>query len=374
MLYFSTPYAFDEKLLNAYDNEFQRLPNDDDWLAIMDGDVAFLRSDFGLHIQKYIDKYPNTGMFTCYASRSHYQWMMPRDGNDKSADILFHKRIADKHANELTLDVKEISKNVTGHLMVIKKATWLKIREFVFTRGKNELIEAIDTAVTKGVQGAGMKVLLMRGIYVLHYCRMAEGYAYRGHLGYKNFINIITPCSRPENLKAMSESINIPKVAYRWIVVIDGAAGKFNVTLPRNAEVYYHRDPRSISGNAQRNYALGRIEPFEKPRGFNSYVYFLDDDTLMHPDLYKAVRQLDNDFIHFDQENPDGSRRIGGTVKVNHVDSGNVLIRRSLIGDIRWRSDLYHADGVFIERCFQKAKSPLYLPKSLSVYNALRPK
>ena len=36
------------------------------------------------------------------------------------------------------------------------------------------------------------------------------------------FLNIITPCSRPENLRIISESINIQKENYRWIFVYDG--------------------------------------------------------------------------------------------------------------------------------------------------------
>lgn len=371
MLYFSTPYTFNQKLLDAYDHEFMRLPKPDDWLAVMDGDVAFLRSDFGLQIQEYIKKYPETGMFTCYASRSHYAYMIPKDGNDKSTDILFHKKVADEHADKLHLQVKPITQNVTGHLMVISKKTWIKIRASVFDRAKNERIEAIDTAITKGIFKIKMPINLMRGIYVFHYCRHAEGYAHRAHLGYNNFINIITPCSRPENLSVISKSINIPKVAYRWIVVIDGRPEDCSATFPKNAEIYFHKKEGSISGNAQRNYALNLIDKQEKPRGLRSYVYFLDDDTLLHPDLYSAIQYIDNDFIHFNQQTIDGKHRVGGIVKVNQVDSGNVLVSRLLIGDSRWINRIYNADGVFLEEVFKRARNPLYLNQTLSIYNAI---
>ncbi len=34
------------------------------------------------------------------------------------------------------------------------------------------------------------------------------------------FLNIITPCSRPDNLNEVSKSINIPPEHYRWIVLV----------------------------------------------------------------------------------------------------------------------------------------------------------
>ncbi|MGE4568034.1 MAG: glycosyltransferase family A protein [Bacteroidales bacterium] len=372
MIYFSTPYAFDKKLALAYDREFQRLPNPDDWLAIMDGDIAFLRADFGHHIQEYIDKYPGTGMFTCYASRCHYKYIIPRDGNDKSADILFHKRIAESHAANLRLEVKPLAGNITGHLMVIRKDIWQRIRAYVLKRTKNETIEAVDTSIGLALHAEKLPILLMRGIYVFHYCRLKEGYKSRAHLGYHSFINIITPCARPENLHKIAESINIPRRMFRWIVVIDADRPATLPDLPKKAEVYYFKD-NSRSGNGQRNFALNLITRETPANGFDNFVYFLDDDTLMHPDFYNAVNGVKSDFIHFDQQFPDGSHRIGGTVKVNQVDSGNALVALSLIGSTRWRSDLYNADGFFLQALFEKAKAPVYLKKHLSTYNALRP-
>ena len=54
------------------------------------------------------------------------------------------------------------------------------------------------------------------------------------------FINIITACSRPNNLNKISESINIPKENYRWIVVHDGLDNPNGITIPNNCEFYNH--------------------------------------------------------------------------------------------------------------------------------------
>lgn len=391
MIHFVIPYSFEQRLFDAYNQEFNRLASPDDWLVICDGDVAFLNANFGHQIKDYIDMYPDTGLFTCYASRSHYKYMIPKDGNDQSPDIIFHKKVANAHAQNLHLAVKPIDGNITGHIMVIKKATWLKIRNKVAARTRFETIEAIDTAIGKVLHELNLPILLMRGIYVFHYCRLAEGYKFRAHLGYNNFFNIITPSVRPDNLSRIAESINIPKRMFRWVVVIDGSRPAVVPQFPRHAEVYYYHDKNSKSGNGQRNLALdiimGNLSPdtlrklsatgsdatakAASANNFEQYVYFLDDDTLMHPDFYLSVKDLPDDLIHFNQQNPDGSHRIGGHVKLNQVDSGNVVIKKSLIGAVRWQLDKYNADGFFMEAMLQKAQSPLYLNKTLSTYNAI---
>jgi hypothetical protein len=177
------------------------------------------------------------------------------------------------------------------------------------------------------------------------------------------FINIITPSKRPQNLLTVSKSINIPKENYRWIVVVD--APKVDLALiPDNALHLCYTNTQSTWGNAQRNRAIDIIK--------FGWVYFLDDDTLLHPDLWDSVKDLDNDFIHFNQLHKNGRHRIGGTVKLNHIDSGSVLIHHILIGDTRWVLHRRAADGVFIEEVYSRAKTPMFLNKNLSVYNKLR--
>lgn len=43
-------------------------------------------------------------------------------------------------------------------------------------------ILGVDTKISRAVLSAGMKIRLMRGIYILHYLRLKEGYDYKKHL------------------------------------------------------------------------------------------------------------------------------------------------------------------------------------------------
>jgi hypothetical protein len=177
------------------------------------------------------------------------------------------------------------------------------------------------------------------------------------------FLNIITPCSRPENLDVISKSINIPRDQYRWIVVFDLLKAPANI--PDNCEWYAVKDAKSMSGNAQRNFALDLVT--------HGHIYFNDDDTTMHNDLWENIKNIDADFISFKQVWPLGELRLDGkSVTLNNIDSHNFVMDYSLVGNTKWILNRYDADGVFANECWLKSKNYKYIDKVLSIYNSLR--
>lgn len=181
MIYYFIPYALDKKLVHAID-AYMKIIDYNDWACIMDGDTAFLRSDFGREIENYVQMYPDTGMFTCYASRCHYIEQVRRGTDMQSDSILYHKKQADAIHKELQGKVKIIERKIAGHMMIIKKTTWLQIREQVLTSAKRKSILGVDTKISNAILAKGLKIRLMRGIYLFHYMRLMEGAGYKGHL------------------------------------------------------------------------------------------------------------------------------------------------------------------------------------------------
>lgn len=174
MIYFSIPYSFNKLYFNAIDHEINRLPNDNDWLVILDGDTAFLLSDFGHQIEHYIKQYPDTGLFTCYASRCHYAWQRVPGSDQENPDIRYHRKIAEQQS-KLLGQVAEIDKRIAGHMMVIQKKTWLKIRNTAKNAAKEKYILGVDTKISNAIRVHGYKIRLMKSIYILHYLRMNDG-------------------------------------------------------------------------------------------------------------------------------------------------------------------------------------------------------
>jgi hypothetical protein len=182
MIWFFTPYSFEKRLFDAWDKYMNLIQDKEDWACMMDGDVAFFRNDFGHHIREYIDKYPGFSLFSCYASRSGTDWMLPKDHQFSSQDIIVHKKLAEKYFVEQHLGITDLNNRVTGHLMVIQKKTWLNIRDEVKRISSDRTLLGVDTIISRQVLATGGKVGLMQGIYVFHYYRHLEGRSNKSHL------------------------------------------------------------------------------------------------------------------------------------------------------------------------------------------------
>lgn len=177
-------------------------------------------------------------------------------------------------------------------------------------------------------------------------------------------ITIITPCTRPGNLMRIKESIPFEHVD-KWIIVYDAP----NAHLFEDERIQeYSCQGHSIAGNIQRNYALDRIG--------DTYVYFLDDDTIMHPDMGEFLKTVEPNHIYtFDQERnakefPFTERLKGDTIEMFRIDTAMCLIDASLIQNIRWTVDEYTADAIFITECYSNhPESWIYVDRVLSYYN-----
>ncbi|TSA38808.1 MAG: hypothetical protein D4R64_01710 [Porphyromonadaceae bacterium] len=150
------------------------LLNPDDWAEIMDGDTAFLQSDFGHQIKTHIENHPNAGLFTSYASRCHYRVQVPPGVDMENDSILYQKEQAEYRVLLVSGKVTQINRKIAGHLMVIKKSTWDKILPMVRVTASEKRILGVDIKISKVVLEIGLDVRLMQDMYVLHYCRLKD--------------------------------------------------------------------------------------------------------------------------------------------------------------------------------------------------------
>lgn len=176
MIWYFTPYSFEKKLFEAWDDYMNLVQNQDDWVCMMDGDVLFLLSDFGHQMQTYIDLYPDTGLFTCYASRTSQKHLKWKSATMENTSIVYHRNKAEQLHKAYHGEVIDLGdQQALGYLMLIKKSTWSAIRELVAEWTVEKDILGVDRRISKAVQNAGLKTYLMKGMYVLHYYRMKNG-------------------------------------------------------------------------------------------------------------------------------------------------------------------------------------------------------
>lgn len=185
-------------------------------------------------------------------------------------------------------------------------------------------------------------------------------------------MTIITPCTRPNNLLKCYQSIDFDYVD-EWLIVYDGAHEmnfefiQFDDHNDKIKQLIYY-DPVSCFGNAQRNHALRIV------KNQNTFIYFLDDDNLMHPELKELLEIADENRIYtFDIELHGSEIRKGDAPFVNQIDSLQILVDYRIIKNKKWIPYLYNADGYFIESVVKENEDKwIYVNNVLSFHNKIK--
>ncbi len=173
-------------------------------------------------------------------------------------------------------------------------------------------------------------------------------------------LTIITACSRPNNLKKIKESIN---VKCEWIIVYDSSDPIKNFEEKWITEINIKG---GVVGAKQKNFGLDYAFSTD-------YVYFLDDDNLLHSDFYKLLEIVKKERYlgYIFAQNLGETIRLPGIIKVCHVDLAQYLLRRDLIGDVRFNQS-YECDGHLIEEIYRNNSDKILLLKdTYSYYNRL---
>jgi len=181
-----------------------------------------------------------------------------------------------------------------------------------------------------------------------------------------NKLTIITPSYRIDNLLELKKSINFDYID-EWIIVYDGSKIIDNPNLFENQEnnkikEYVYED-EGTSGNPQRNYALTKIT------NLDTLLYYLDDDNIIHPNLYQLLNIIDNNKLYtFNQDN----RLKGTNIFVGGIDTAMFIVPYKLCKNVKWILDKYEADGYYILECYNENKNiHIFVNNDLCYYNKI---
>ena len=183
-----------------------------------------------------------------------------------------------------------------------------------------------------------------------------------------NKMTIITPSYRTGNLIKIKNSINFDYVN-EWIIVYDGSKISDNPNIFENEnndkiKEYVYKG-EGISGNPQRNFALTKIS---NP---DTFLYYLDDDNRIHPNLYKLMNVITKGKMYtFNQQY--GLK--GNNIRLSKIDTAMILIHYDLCKNVKWINDKYEADGYYIMECCNNSRfNYLYVDNDLCYYNTIPP-
>ena len=172
--------------------------------------------------------------------------------------------------------------------------------------------------------------------------------------------------NRFNNLVTIKNHLNFDYID-EWIIVYDGkrVSHPHLFNDPKISEYIISGD--GIEGNPQRNYGIQNV------KNQDTYIYFLDDDNIIHPDFYTFLDNIEpNKLYTFDQTNSIHGTLYGNNIYVGGIDTAMFTCQYSLVKDIYWGNHTAWADGVYIVECYNKNKDKhIYVNKILSYWNYL---
>lgn len=189
---------------------------------------------------------------------------------------------------------------------------------------------------------------------------------------------VITPSYRSENLtKHIFPTINFDYID-KWIIVHDSDKVKERAFGENGGRIleFFNNDRKGDSGNPQRNRGLEAVAELY-PEG-SVFVYFLDDDNVMHPNFYVVLQNIAAGQIYtFDQiGHPMNRTRFKGNNPVPcQIDTAMFLGDFDLFRDARWIvGGGAFADGYYIRECIEKnAGKWHYVNMIACYYNKINP-
>ena len=192
-------------------------------------------------------------------------------------------------------------------------------------------------------------------------------------------INIITRCTRQNNLMEISKTITNNLFKINWYVLFDSNGVKEVDTKLLADLTNVGCIIRFINGTPN-DYGYGMINTIldEISKG---WIYILDDDNIMHENFYGEINKsiIDNQnkrgFIFNQKVNGldftglDIRIAVPENVKIGGIDVAQFLLHRDLIGNYRFNSG-YIGDGQFITKLYpENVDEFIFIDKELCYYN-----
>jgi len=192
-------------------------------------------------------------------------------------------------------------------------------------------------------------------------------------------INIITRCTRAENLEQVKKSIfsNVPdQISIDWHIIFDTA--KINTIdkqlmqslLKENIYLYFNHCGDFKCQHYYTNKLIADVIDL-------GYIYILDDDNIIHENFYEKVLEYSDKKVlifsqwvgGFDFSGLDIRTAKPENVKVGKIDCAQYFVDRDLIVKHDcFYGDGYCADGFFITKLFSLAPQEFAFEKDVLCY------
>jgi GT2 family glycosyltransferase len=182
MIYKFKPFSSTKEIGKEYNAHCELVPNDDDWILIMDTDTMMLAPELIFPIiEKAIERYPDTTLFGAKTNRVGLSFLRHYSSRvDDDPNILNHYQHTIARAHTYMNGECEDIRYLAGFFMLFRKAYWKQnpFQETMFSPNGN----LFDFNFCRPAMKAKQKIRVILGAYILHYYRMHKQYRDKSHL------------------------------------------------------------------------------------------------------------------------------------------------------------------------------------------------
>lgn len=165
MIWMFRPFSISKRLGDVYNAHCALVPNNNDWILIMDHDACTLVPETMKVVEAAIEKYPDTQIFGAMTNRVGYPHQCYNKKISENYDIKHHYQIAKDLAEQYKDGECFDTKTVAGFFLLFRKSFWVtyKFQSRIFEQGI-----CFDHAFCRNAR----RVRVIKGAYILHGYRL----------------------------------------------------------------------------------------------------------------------------------------------------------------------------------------------------------
>lgn len=162
-----TPYATNGDLGYAMNGYIQAI-GDDDWACFMDHDAMWTTSNWYEQLHNIVAENPDYECFSVMTNRlGNPEQIVP--GLKDTHDMLYHRKVGREIQARLGTQIKtDLNHTISGVVILVSKNAWQKAGGFMSG------FLGVDNNFHQRLVDAGIKVALMKGVYVYHAYRAGQ--------------------------------------------------------------------------------------------------------------------------------------------------------------------------------------------------------
>ena len=181
MLYTCKPFSIEKELGKVYNAHCAMVPNEDDWILIMDTDTMLIEPSVTYPvIFKAIEAHPDTTIFGAMTNRVGIPSQRVFADQDPNPDIIDHYKmtlaLAERYRNGECKQVRFVG----GFFLLFRKRYWMRHKFQAEIRTDKKRL--FDYAFCEPAMRSAAKIRVILGAYVFHYYRMHKDYRDKSHL------------------------------------------------------------------------------------------------------------------------------------------------------------------------------------------------